>query len=272
MTDLIWSISLVAVVALIGLAYVLRWAFRGRVSHRRVDQDGGSALLGKGVMNGGYWALQPVGRLLHALGIPANAVTGASLVFGVGAAAAAAFGSLGLGATLSTISGLCDSLDGLVARASGKSSNAGEMLDATVDRLVEAALLVGLAVHYRERPVVFVVTLAALIGSYMVSYTSARAEALHIPAPRGAMRRAERAVYLACGAGFSPIFDAATRGLHLPGEARELPMTAALALVALVANLSVVNRVRAMERSLADLSAKPEIPSSEHAQEADSIP
>jgi CDP-diacylglycerol--glycerol-3-phosphate 3-phosphatidyltransferase len=250
-SDLACAVAIVSLVAVVGVIYGGRWLLRGRVRFRRVEQDGGSALLGKGVMDAGYWSLQPIGRALVALGIPANAVTGASLAFGVGAGVAVGLGRLGLGAILSTAAGLCDSLDGLVARASGASSDSGEMLDAAIDRLVESAFLVGLAVHYRDRPVVFALVLLALVGSFMVSYTSARAEALHVPAPRGAMRRAERAVYLAMGAGFSPIFDALSKRLPEAFRVAQLPMVVAIAMVAVIANASVISRVRQIERSLA---------------------
>ncbi len=252
MSDLACSVALVSLAAVIGLLYGVRSLLRGRAHYRRVEQDGGSALLGKGVMDAGYWSLQPVGNALVRLGVPANAVTGASLAFGILAGAAVGLGRMGLAAILSTAAGLCDSLDGLVARNSGVSSDAGEMLDAAIDRLVESAFLVGLAVYFRDRPVVFILVLLALLGSFMVSYTSARAEALHVPAPRGAMRRAERAVYLATGAGFSPIFDALSSRLPHALQIPQLPMVAAVAMVAVVANASVISRVRQMERSLAE--------------------
>ncbi len=251
MADLACSVALVAFAAMVGLLYLARVLVRGRARHRRVAQDGGSALLGAGAMNAGYWSIQPVGRALVAMGIPANAVTGASLAFGLAAGAAVAMGHLGIGAILSTAAGLCDSLDGLVARESGASSDSGEMLDATADRLVEAAFLVGLAVHYRARPLVFAFALLAMLGSFMVSFTSARAEALQVPAPRGAMRRAERAVYLAAGAGFSPIYDAVSVRLPHVLQIADLPMVAALAIVAVVSNWSVALRVKHIEASLA---------------------
>ena len=82
----------------------------------------------------------------------------------------------------------------------------------------------------------------------MVSYASAKAEALQVAAPRGAMRRAERAVYLSLGSVLVPI---TTRLFaHEPWWAREAPMLAALALVGVVGNVSAVRRLHAVAVSV----------------------
>ena len=83
----------------------------------------------------------------------------------------------------------------------GVSSDAGEVLDAAVDRYVEFFFLGGLMIYYRDIAALLILTLFALVGSFMVSYSSAKAEALHVPAPKGSMRRPERAVYLTAGRG-----------------------------------------------------------------------
>ena len=76
-------------------------------------------------------------------------------------------------------------------------------------------------------------SLAALFGSFMVSYTTAKAEAMGVEPPRGSMRRAERAIYLLVAAGLTPYSRFLFAGT--PSHAlRELPMVFALILVALV--------------------------------------
>ena len=73
----------------------------------------------------------------------------------------------------------------------------------------------------------------------MVSYATAKAEAMGVPAPRGAMRRAERGTYLMAGAAFTPIASALFA--NSPSLAlRELPIILSLTIVAVVANISVV--------------------------------
>ncbi len=235
--DAALSVGQLGFVALIGALYAVRAATRGASRSARIEKNGSSALLGRGPMEMAYWALQPVGRACVRLGITANAITFASLALGIAAGASIAFGHLGLAALLSTVSALGDALDGLVARASGTSSNAGETLDAAVDRYNELAFCVGLALWLRESAPWLTMTLLALGASFMVSYSTAKAEALGVEPPRGAMRRTERAVYMNLGAGLVPIV-----GLFAPDYAR-VPALAAIVLVAVVGNISAVRRL-----------------------------
>ena len=100
---------------------------------------------------------------------------------------------------------LGDILDGQVARMTNTGSDRGELLDAAVDRYTEFAFLGGLLLFYRTEVSLMVLTLAALVASFMISYTSAKAEALHVNPPRGLMRRHERAIYLITGAGLTAL-------------------------------------------------------------------
>jgi hypothetical protein len=96
---------------------------------------------------------------------------------------------------------------------------------------------------------VLVLVFAALLGSYMVSYTTAKAEAMSVPPPRGSMRRAERAVYLLVGAGLTAYTRVAFAGF--PSHAlRELPILVALSLVSVVTNVSAVQRFGAIAAAL----------------------
>jgi CDP-diacylglycerol--glycerol-3-phosphate 3-phosphatidyltransferase len=221
--------------------YLVRTLLKGRAHHARTDADGGSVFLNKASMEMGYWLLGPAVEGLAALRITPNMVTFFSLVPALLAAVAAGFGWFGLACVLATMSSLCDLVDGVLARRTGVASDAGEVLDAAVDRYIEFLFLAGVAVYYRTHWMVLSLTLAALFGSFMVSYTTAKAEAMGVEPPRGSMRRAERAVYLLAAAGLTPF----SRVLfaNTPSHAlRELPMVFALILVALLTNVSVVQR------------------------------
>ena len=93
----------------------------------------------------------------------------------------------------------------MIARRTGVSSDAGEVFDAAVDRFGEFFLMGGLLIYYRDRGACMLLALAATVGAFMVSYSTAKAEALGVPPPRGAMRRSERAVYLMAAAGLTSI-------------------------------------------------------------------
>lgn len=232
-----------------GLLYLLRAAVRGRARHERVDRDGGSLFMGKPFMEFGYWLIGPVVALLDRLGATPNGVTMFSLLPAVGAGIAVAFGWFGLGCLLATTAAFADIVDGLLARRQGVSSDAGEALDAAVDRYSEFFFMTGLLVYYRGVLPLFLLSALVLLGGYMVSYATAKAEALAVPAPRGSMRRSERAVYLFFGAGFTPLC-ALLAGPSRPLVVRQAPMIFAITMVALVANVSVVRRFRAIITSI----------------------
>lgn len=245
MIDLAASLSLFALAALVALAYGARALLVGAVNYARVDRDGGGPLLPVASMRVGYWALQPVGAFLARLGVTPDAITLASLALGLGAAAAAATGHLGVAAALLTASSLGDALDGMVARTTGVASRAGEVLDAVADRYQEFAFLAGVAVLLRGDARLLGLTLLALLAAAMGSYVTAKADALQLAVPRGAMRRPERAVYLALGAALTPLAAVVAARLHAPWVARA-PLVAALALVALVGNASAARRIGAL--------------------------
>ena len=242
--DLASSLGLFAIPVAAGLAYSVRVALRGRATSERVDREGSSGLLAKGVMEMFHWTIAPAGAACVRLGISANAVTVASLVLGLAAGVAVAAGHLGLGALLAGLCSVGDALDGVVARASRRASDAGEVLDAAVDRYTELALLGGLAVYLRDALGLLVLTLLAICASFMVSYSTAKAEALGVTPPRGSMRRSERAVYLVLGTALVPI--AAALGVRFS----DAPVVVALLLVAVVGNVSAVRRLAAIARAV----------------------
>jgi CDP-diacylglycerol--glycerol-3-phosphate 3-phosphatidyltransferase len=231
--------------------YVVRSARKGRARHARTDADGGSVFLGKSVMEIGYWLVDPLVGGLAACRITPAAVTLFSLVPAVCAGVAIALGWFALAALFGAMAATCDLLDGLLARRLGVASDAGEVLDAAVDRTSEFLFLAGIAVYYRAIVPCLLLTLAALFGSFMVSYTTAKAEAMNVTPPRGSMRRPERAVYLLSGAALTAITKALwgdSNSISL--VLREFPMIFSLFLVAAVTNVSTVMRLRAVIHNL----------------------
>jgi CDP-diacylglycerol---glycerol-3-phosphate 3-phosphatidyltransferase len=247
--DLTCSVGLTLLLMLLAGAYLVRVAFSGAASFDRVRRDKGSALLGMSAMQMGYWGLDPVGRGLASLGVSANSISATSLLLGLGAAAALAAGHFGVAAVLATFGALGDALDGMVARYTKTASDSGEVLDASIDRYVEFTFLGGLAIYDHDRPLRLAVALAAILGSFMVSYATAKSEAMAVLVPRGSMRRPERAAYLTLAAALCP-FTALWASRGGPSWVAEAPMIFATTLVAVVGNVSAVRRLRAVARSL----------------------
>lgn len=143
----------------------------------------------------------PVARLLARLGFHPNTVTLLGFFLNVGVGVVLATGRLSLGGWLLAVTAPLDAVDGALARLVGQKSRFGAFLDSTLDRLSEAALLVGLAAHYlgQGRPVEVILAFVALAGGTLVSYTRARAEALGLSCKVGLFSRLERVVLLATG-------------------------------------------------------------------------
>lgn len=110
-------------------------------------------------------------------------------------------GFLFLGGFLVLFSGWFDLLDGALARSTGQITKFGALLDSTLDRLGEAALLFGLLFFYLSRNSFqeSLLIFAILVGSVMVSYIRARAEGLGLECKVGLFTRPERLILLALG-------------------------------------------------------------------------
>ena len=111
-----------------------------------------------------------------------------------------------LGGGLFIAGSVADILDGALARAASKGTVFGAFLDSTFDRLGEAAVLtaIGLAFMREGNEVALVATFAAVIGSFLVSYTRARAEALGLKGDVGFGSRLERVVIISVALGVAP--------------------------------------------------------------------
>ncbi len=95
---------------------------------------------------------------------------------------------------------LFDSLDGMVARANHRTSALGAYLDSVLDRYSDAFIFLGVAYHFRDNPIPAALSLGALAGAYLVSYTRARAEGLGVDCKVGIMERPERIILITAGA------------------------------------------------------------------------
>jgi phosphatidylglycerophosphate synthase len=227
--------------------YGVRIATRGGFHSERVAQFGGSALVGRGIMDMTYWAIDPLVRGLARLGVTPNGLSWSALASGAGAGVAIALGWFGLGCLLATISTITDILDGQVARLTNTGSDRGELLDAAVDRYTEFAMFGGLAVALRDSWWQLCLALGALLASFMISYATAKAEALKVKPPRGLMRRHERSFYSIAGLGLVPLIGPTCVEYGLPYVT---PALVALAIVAAIGNVAAVVRLVGIARAL----------------------
>ncbi len=115
------------------------------------------------------------------------------------------------------VAGFFDMLDGALARSTNRVTQFGAVLDSTLDRLSEGALLLSILVFYaREQSTLGIAIVGlALLGSVLVSYIKARAEALGLECEVGLFTRPERVVVLTLGLLLSRIDYALTVALGI---------------------------------------------------------
>jgi phosphatidylglycerophosphate synthase len=111
-----------------------------------------------------------------------------------------------VGAALFIVGSILDVLDGALARRSGKATPFGAFVDSTTDRMSEAFMLGAIALVFarEENEVALGFTFAAVAGSFLVSYTRARAEALGLKGDVGIGSRAERVFVISSGLILAP--------------------------------------------------------------------
>jgi CDP-diacylglycerol--glycerol-3-phosphate 3-phosphatidyltransferase len=231
----------------------------------RVEREAALPIVGRAPMHAVYRALVPLARLLADAGVSANAISVASLAIALVAACAFAAGHFGVAALVASVASLADGLDGLVARLRGTKSRTGQVLDTTIDRYVDALLLGGVVVCVRGDLVLLVVTLAAVVGSFMVSYASSVERELSVTAGLAPMRRAHRLAYLIVGSAAAPFVGPALGGLISKPD--RVPVMIAVAAIAIVGNVSAVRRLSAAAR-VADRREDATSPAAEPAEDA----
>lgn len=110
------------------------------------------------------------------------------------------------GGAVFVIGSILDILDGALARTSGKGTPFGAFLDSTTDRMSEGFVLGAIALIFSRHgnQIALAFTIAAIAGSFLVSYTRARAEALGLRGDVGLGSRTERVVVISVGLGLAP--------------------------------------------------------------------
>ena len=167
----------------------------------------GDSVLPTWVKEGGRAILAPVVRLAIALHLTPNTITVIGLGITIVASMLVALDWLLLGAAILTAGSLLDAVDGALARAQGSGTAFGGFLDSTLDRAGEAILFIGvgswLLFTQPEPALPMLALMIALAGSFLVSYTHARAQGIGLAASVGLAPRTERLVLMIAGVGLA---------------------------------------------------------------------
>ena len=189
----------------------------------------------------------PLARYLVKRGTSPNTITTVGTALTVVGGVIYGVGHIHVAGWVVGLSAVCDLLDGDVARRSGRTSMFGAFYDSTLDRIADGAVLGGLAVFFSRNAVhesipVFMSTpmvsivIAGIVGSFLTSYTRARAEGLGIEAKVGILQRPERIILLSAPQAF---FGLAFSGWVLMGIC---------ALLAVTAWITVIQRIQYVYR------------------------
>jgi CDP-diacylglycerol--glycerol-3-phosphate 3-phosphatidyltransferase len=207
----------------------------------------GDSLLSERLKLAGRAALAPLINALAAAGVTPNSVTVAGLLIVAAATILIWQHYLLAGAVFLAIGAGLDAVDGGLARAQGGGTPFGGFLDSTLDRTGEAVVYVGIVAYWLDastQPFVPVMlALLALSGSFLVSYSRARAEAAGFTASNGLAPRTERLVILVIG-------------LAIAGLAYLIALPLAMGLIAVLAWATVVQRIWSVRKQAA-ASAEP---------------
>jgi CDP-diacylglycerol--glycerol-3-phosphate 3-phosphatidyltransferase len=185
------------------------------------------------------WVRRRAEALMSAIGrvpLTPNQVTVVGMTLTFVAAGLAAFGYLLWAGVVLILAGTCDILDGALARSTHQSYPYGAFLDSTLDRYSEGAIYVGLAAYFigmggpLQRWLVLA-TIAALAGSFLVSYVRARAQSLGFTCDSGIFARPERVVVTVIGLVFSGVLGGYV-------------LYAVVFLLAVLTNLTALQRIR----------------------------
>jgi phosphatidylglycerophosphate synthase len=206
--------------------------------------------------------MTPIAIGLGRLGLTPNALTVIGFLIAVVAAVAAGAQAWLLAGFLVIFGGVFDLFDGALARATNRVSKAGAFMDSTFDRWGEGVVYVGIVWGTLDmglsRPVIL--TALAMVAAFMVSYTRAKAESLGFAPGKGMANvglapREVRLVILTIGlllAGILPGFPA---DMDQPGAMvyplNALALEASLALIAVLATITTIQRIVATLRQAA---------------------
>jgi CDP-diacylglycerol---glycerol-3-phosphate 3-phosphatidyltransferase len=162
-------------------------------------------MLGAEIGRGAMRIIDAMVRALASAGIPPNVLTVTGVTINLGCGVLFGLGEFFWAGIVLIVANLFDMLDGNVARLTGRVTKYGSFLDSTLDRLSDMGSFIGIMVFYSrltEHHSTVNVLLAGIgmVASVLVSYTTARSEALGVKANVGFLQRPERVVLLIIGA------------------------------------------------------------------------
>ena len=209
-----------------------------------------------------FWLVDPIVKLFAFLRMTPNTVTSLSIFLSIYTGYIFATGNLEWAGWLVIISGTFDLLDGRLARLTGKSTQAGAFYDACMDRYSDALVYSGIALYFITRGgsltsetftvsrfdfYMVIVVMILLMGTGVMGYAKARAEAMNFTTKRGLMQRPERVALLGMVMVLYPFFSIVAQRR---GYDADIPLVGVVILMTVLVNYSAIVRVVVLFRKI----------------------
>jgi CDP-diacylglycerol---glycerol-3-phosphate 3-phosphatidyltransferase len=212
--------------------------------------------------------IEPIADWMVEQRVNPNTITTIGTLCSVTAGAIFAAGHIRTAGWVFGLTAIFDVLDGTVARRTGRSSVFGAFYDSTLDRVADGAILGGLTIFFARNDVhhsipqsmgtpMVAVLLLGIIGTFLTSYTRARAESLGIDAKVGILQRPERVTLLSAPQAF---FGLALNGWVLIAICVLLSVTAWITAVQRIVFVYRVTKAATLDADRAASGAAPSPP------------
>jgi CDP-diacylglycerol--glycerol-3-phosphate 3-phosphatidyltransferase len=210
------SLSLWSLVGIFAFLFASMGVFALRGGRHDADAESKSAQficgIGNFFLHWFLWLVDPAARVSIRLGLTPDFYNFAGLAAGIASGVALAVGAFEIAGWALVLSGVCDILDGRIARATKVASPYGAFIDSLLDRFIELAFFLGLAFAVRSSPYGSVGACLGVGASLLVSYARAMGETQGVECMGGLMQRGERLAILSLACLFDRVLCGALGG------------------------------------------------------------
>ena len=227
--------------------FIFSIIYRWRTRDESVPKFSHKTFIGEFLRQFAYWFTNPLIWIFIKLRFTPNTLTVSSLIIACFSGYYYYQGNFAVGGWVLVASGILDGLDGRLARATGQVTLSGAYLDSTLDRYCDGIFLAGIAMYFRNDPLMLLITILTIISSELVSYSKSRGENLGVKTNAGLMQRPERFVLLGLTSIFYPFIMVI---LSWYGITKEYPMIIMMIIMCILTNYTAAVRIITVFRAI----------------------
>jgi CDP-diacylglycerol---glycerol-3-phosphate 3-phosphatidyltransferase len=232
---------------------IFAFIYKRRPKDSMIPAYSHKTFIGPFIREYGYWFTYPLIYIFIKLKITPNSLTILSPIISLITGYFYYKGSFGIAGWVFVASGFCDMLDGRLARMTNQITKEGAYLDSNLDRYSDGIIFGSIALYFRTDLFMLIITIFAIIGIQVTSYSKARGEINGISTKIGLMQRTERFFLLGLVSVFHPFIMLI---LNRYGITREYPIIIAMILMAVLTNYTAMYRIIYVFNKIRKQSAK----------------